>query len=47
MNKIQYWKNGIMMGLVDIENKKQMIETARNAGYKVYDNGHYFSIETN
>jgi len=43
--KIQYWKGMTMMGLVSPEIAREIMTNAREAGYKVYDNGHYFSVE--
>lgn len=46
--KVQYWKDGILMGLVDEEEAKEIMENARKAGYKVNDKymPSYFTIET-
>ena len=44
--KVQYWKGMTMMGLVSVEEAKQIMQNAKVAGFKVYDNGHYFSVET-
>lgn len=34
-----------MMGLVEEEVAKEIMFNTRNRGAKVYDNGHYFSVE--
>lgn len=34
-----------MMGLVSIEEAEQIKRNARVAGLKVYDNGHYFTVD--
>ena len=43
--KIQYWYNGIMLGLVNEKDKKEIIENARKNGLKVFDHGNYFCVE--
>lgn len=45
MNKIQYWKNGIMLTTVTKEESKEIMNNALRAGFRVYDCGHYFSVE--
>lgn len=46
--KVQYWKDGILMGLVSLEEAKEIMENARKAGYKVNDKHMpmYFTVET-
>ena len=43
--KIQYWYDGIMLGLVNEKDKKEIIENARKNGLKVFDHGNYFCVE--
>ncbi len=42
--KIQYWLNSTQMGTVDAKVAEEIKTNARNAGLKVYDNGHYFTV---
>ena len=44
--KKQYWKNGIMMGLIDEKEAQEIIENAKNSGYYYKDYGNYIIIET-
>lgn len=45
MKKIQYWKGMTMMGLVSAQDAEEIKRNAKVAGFKVYDNGHYFVVE--
>lgn len=47
MTKYQFWQNGIMMGLVDDMTKRLILINSEVAGFKITDNGHYFTVETN
>lgn len=47
MSKFQFWQNNVMMGLVDEDTKRIILENSKCAGFKVTDNGHYFTVETN
>jgi len=43
--KIQYWKNGVMMGLVSAEDAEKIKQYAKENGYIVKDGGHYFTVD--
>lgn len=43
--QVQYWRNGIMMTVVTATQADEIIKNFRLAGYKVYDNDSYFSVE--
>ena len=46
--KYQYWLNGVMMSLVDLETAKSIIIDAEKNGFKVYNNlnNGYFTVDT-
>jgi len=43
--KYQYWFDGIMLGLVNEKDKREIMENSKEAGYKVVDHGHYFCVD--
>jgi len=46
--RVQYWKNGVLIGLVTPEEAEEIIKNARGAGYKVNTKymPMYFTVET-
>jgi hypothetical protein len=45
--KLQYWRNGIMMGLVDVKLATEIMQMAKGVGKKVYytEGQQHFSVE--
>lgn len=45
--RLQYWKNGIMMGLVTKRIAEEIMQSARGAGLKVFhvEGQQHFSVE--
>lgn len=46
VNKVQLWKNGIMMTMVKPEEVEGLLESYEMRGLKHYDGGHYIGFET-
>lgn len=43
--KVQYWFGMTMMGLVTQEKAEEIKSSARESGMRVYDSGHFFTVE--